>query len=407
MPEPDGDELALQRRWAESRWPTPFLLDRAGDGVRVIWPGRWNRGPGPDFRGAQVLDGDGRAQRGDVEVHMRADAWLQHGHSDDPAYRDLVLHLVDWNGRPARGAAPLDPRIPGVTPLPPPLPVPRSLRWAETTAGGAPAVRSRNARKALPCVGIRERAGAAAVEARLRAIARRRFGRKARELWTLEAPEGPGGPDDRRAVIAAARALGQPHNAGAAEAAARAALAASGSWSEVAPTVGSDGWRRGRGALGSASGLSRILTTLVRRWSTPPHTPWTSVERLAGLPRREAVAELRISGQLGAARATQLLADAVYPLVGAEAQWSLLPGVRYQRTDELRERLGGAGDGRAGVSGDGFSWKHPHTQALLELEQTRCRHGACRICPLAGLEAALRASRVSRASQAGRARRPG
>ena len=386
MTDPVANELALQRLWAESRWPTPFLPDPAGGQIRVISPGRWNRGPGPDFRGAQVLDADGQARRGDVELHLTAGDWLQHGHASDPAYQHLLLHIVDWRGRPRQDSAPLDSRIPDVTALPP-------------AASDAP-----GALTPLPCADIRDRAGTAAVEARLRAIAQRRFERKARELWSLDVPDGPGSADDRRAVIAAARALGQPHNGALAEDAARLALAEAGTWAEVELVIPDRGWRRGRGVLGSADGLSLVLMTLLRRWSAPDstaaeRTPWANMERLAGVPRREAVAELRIPRALGPARATQLLADAVYPLTGAERQWSLLPGVRYQRTDELRDRLDGGrvgerverqrGKGGIGFAegGVGFAWKHPHTQALLELEQTRCRQWACRICPLAALDA--------------------
>ena len=374
MTDPVANELALQRLWAESRWPTPFLPDPAGGQIRVISPGRWNRGPGPDFRGAQVLDADGQARRGDVELHLTAGDWLQHGHTGDPAYRHLLLHIVDWRGRPRRDGAPLDARIPDVTALPP----------AASDAPDAP--------RSPPCTDIRDRAGTAAVEARLRAIARRRFARKARELWSLDVPDGPGSVDDRRAMIAAARALGQSHNGALAEDATRLALAEAETWAEVELVIPDRGWRHGRGVLGSADGLNLVLMTLLRRWTAPERTPWANVERLARVPHREAVAELRIPRALGSARATQLLADAVYPLTGAERQWSLLPGVRYQRTDDLRDRLDGGLVGKRagrqrGVGGVGFAWKHPHTQALLELEQTRCRQWACRICPLAALDA--------------------
>ena len=127
MADPTASELDMQRRWAESRWTVPFLQAPSGGEVRVISPGVWNHGPGPDFRGAQILDSEGRARRGDVELHLRASAWLQHGHADDPAYRNLLLHIVEWDERPRRSNRPLNARIPPATPLPPatskPLPV--------------------------------------------------------------------------------------------------------------------------------------------------------------------------------------------------------------------------------------------------------------------------------------------
>ncbi|MXX32516.1 MAG: DUF2851 family protein [Chloroflexi bacterium] len=362
-PAAERGEQALQRRWAESRWPTPFLYpDRVrgaaahGAPVRVIAPGRWNHGPGPDFHGAQILDAGGRARRGDVELHLRPSAWLQHGHAEDAAYADILLHVVEQTG-PSRGDEGGDPRVPSAVPLPD----------LETGSEGEAARR-------LPCESIVARSGRLAVEARLRRIAARRFQRKRRELGALEPSEGPGEAGDRRAVLATARALGQPHNADRALAAARTALAGRESWAEVQLErlrTAPDGWRRGRGAMGSADGLARALETLIGRWSTGGAAPQASFERLAGLPRAAAVDELRIEGLLGAGRATQLLADAVYPLTGAWERWLELPGVRYRRTDELRERMGGE-----------LRWRHPETQALLELEQTRCRQWACAICPI-------------------------
>lgn len=352
-------ERALQRRWAESSWAAPFIDDGGGGQLRVIWPGRWNHGPGPDFHGAQFLDAGGRALRGDVELHLRAAGWIAHGHHDDAAYDRVVLHVVE---RPATARSRDDPRIPQASPLPMPL-------------GEAAAT-------ALPCEGIVEHAGALAVEARLLQVAERRFARKARELTALLAPNGPGDEADRRALLATARALGQPHNAELALAVAQAALDGEETWSaaalnwnlglQAAASAGS--WRRGRGVLGSAAGMGSVLTSLLERWSEGTSSPWTAYEALAELELPEALGRLHLPQRLGAARARQLLADAVYPLTGAWSRWLALPGARYQRTDELRERISG-----------GLRWRHPLTQALLELEATRCRQAACRICPLGQL----------------------
>ena len=381
-PEPLVGELELQRRWAESRWPTPFLHPSGGGTVRVIAPGRWNRGPGPDFRGAQILDSTGRARRGDVELHLEAGAWVQHGHADDPAYRNVLLHLVDGGARGRRSSRTTDTRVPAATPLPDP--------WRSGAA-------------APPCDGIVERTGASAVDARLLQIAQRRFRRKIAELRNLEVPCGPGSVDDRRSVLAAGLALAQPHNTAVAGSALRRALYGADRWNEVTPQIEGTSWRRGRGTLGAPEGWQDILTTLLQRWTTGSSMPWQAFRELSSLPLPAAAAELRIAGMLGKGRAVQLLADAVYPMTGAWRQWAQLPGARYQRTDELRGRIDGlsqAGDPdqpvEAGVVGEQGNerktegarlvWRNPNTQALLELEHTRCRHWACRICPLAALD---------------------
>ncbi|MCY3922957.1 MAG: DUF2851 family protein [Chloroflexi bacterium] len=380
MTEADGGEAELQRRWAESHWPTPFLSTDEGQRVRVIAPGRWNHGPGPDFVGTQILDGEGRARRGNVELHLDARAWLQHGHDGDAAYDGLLLHVVER--RPGH-APPDDPRIPAATGLPaavgcPPARLPRGL------PRGLPSGLPSGLPLGLPCEDIVERAGAAAVDAQLLQIARRRFERKVRELQSIAVPEGPGDEGDRRCLIAAARALGQPHNAALTERAIRRATAAAVDWNTVEPAIRAgerDEWRRGRGALGTPDGWARIMQTLLRRWTEDASTPSAAFARLASVDAGRAVATLRINRQLGRGRALQLLADAVYPLTQAWTQWLELPAARYQRTDELRTRL--SSSDRA--SDQGLRWRHPQSQALLELERVRCSQQACRICPLAAL----------------------
>ena len=364
MTEAASGEYELQRRWAESRWPTPFLHSGRPGPVRVISPGRWNRGPGPDFRDAQILDESGRARRGNVELHLEASAWIQHGHADDPAYQDILLHVVDAPSRRQRSAKTPDQRVPTAIPLPQPL-------VAEVAA--------------FPCDAITGRAGLAAVDERLRQIAERRFLRKSAELHALAVPPGPGAADDRRSLLAAGWALAQPHNGPAVSTAVRLALDGAERWDDVSLRIDRAGWRRGRGALGSPEGLTEILTTLLQRWTAGGATPRRAFSELSDLPLEAATRRLRIAGKLGRARAVQLLADAVYPLTGAWRPWSLLPGARYRRTDQLRARIDGPASAGA-ADGTRLTWRHPQTQALLELESQRCRHLACRICPLAALD---------------------
>ena len=104
-PEEDGlpwNERHLQCIWADARL-RPALATTGGLPVRVLDPGRWNGGGGPDFRGAVVEIG-GAVRRGDVEVHVRAGDWFAHGHDRDPAYRDVVLHLAWYPPAPGEAA---------------------------------------------------------------------------------------------------------------------------------------------------------------------------------------------------------------------------------------------------------------------------------------------------------------
>ena len=86
-------ELLLQKIWLRGSFDQARARTSSGETVSVLHPGAWNRLSGPDFRGARLVL-DGRELTGDVEVHFHADAWVQHGHDTDPAYANVVLHVV-------------------------------------------------------------------------------------------------------------------------------------------------------------------------------------------------------------------------------------------------------------------------------------------------------------------------
>lgn len=61
--------------------------------MRVLDPGVWNHDSGPDFFNAKVSVG-GRIWAGNVEIHIKASDWHRHGHDQDPAYDNVILHVV-------------------------------------------------------------------------------------------------------------------------------------------------------------------------------------------------------------------------------------------------------------------------------------------------------------------------
>ena len=86
-------ERLLARLW-QTRAQRRFLSTADGRRVRVLYPGRRNGGPGPDFRDAMIQVEKAPPQRGDVEVHLTDSGWRQHGHHEDPNYNNVMLHVV-------------------------------------------------------------------------------------------------------------------------------------------------------------------------------------------------------------------------------------------------------------------------------------------------------------------------
>ncbi len=87
-------EALLHSAWRAAGGSAAAIKGRDGHSYSVIYPGRPADGAGPDFRDAVLLRDDGRRVHGHVEVHVRSSDWHGHGHTDDPAYNGVVLHVV-------------------------------------------------------------------------------------------------------------------------------------------------------------------------------------------------------------------------------------------------------------------------------------------------------------------------
>lgn len=86
-------EKLLQKIWLLGLFERRAAKLADGRSLTVLAPGRWNLLGGPDFRGARLRIDD-REVVGDVEVHFDAADWTRHGHDEDAAYNDVVLHVV-------------------------------------------------------------------------------------------------------------------------------------------------------------------------------------------------------------------------------------------------------------------------------------------------------------------------
>ena len=88
-------ELAMSAAWNGALQRD--VVTTSGDAVHVVYHGNWSNGYGPDFAGAMLELEDGKLVTGGVEIHLRASDWINHGHHLDPAYNDVVLHIVGLN----------------------------------------------------------------------------------------------------------------------------------------------------------------------------------------------------------------------------------------------------------------------------------------------------------------------
>lgn len=67
--------------------------DVDGNRIEVIDPGVHNHDSGPDFFNSKIKIG-GVEWIGNVEIHVKASDWIRHGHSEDRAYDNVILHVV-------------------------------------------------------------------------------------------------------------------------------------------------------------------------------------------------------------------------------------------------------------------------------------------------------------------------
>lgn len=93
-------EKLLQFIWRYQYYQATDLQTRQGEPVEVLDPGIWNQDQGPDFLQARIRIG-GTVWAGAVEIHLHSSGWDAHQHQHDPAYQQVVLHVVWTHDRDA------------------------------------------------------------------------------------------------------------------------------------------------------------------------------------------------------------------------------------------------------------------------------------------------------------------
>jgi hypothetical protein len=90
------DEKTLHYLWAEQYLIPGSCRTADGQTLKIISPGFWNQGKGPDFKQAKI-EIAGKVLKGDIEIHIYSSDWSRHQHLKAPDYNRVILHVVLWN----------------------------------------------------------------------------------------------------------------------------------------------------------------------------------------------------------------------------------------------------------------------------------------------------------------------
>lgn len=79
--------------WKHRMLDADTLVTDDGQMVEIIYPGFHNHHSGPDFSHAKIRIGN-QLWVGNVEIHVLHSDWDKHRHGEDPAYDNIILHVV-------------------------------------------------------------------------------------------------------------------------------------------------------------------------------------------------------------------------------------------------------------------------------------------------------------------------
>ena len=94
---PGAGEKLVRCMWFDELFDPETLRLEDGRPLRVVSPGFWNEGAGPDFLHAEISLDNGPVVKGAVEIHTLASHWFRHNHGGDPSYDSVILHVVFTN----------------------------------------------------------------------------------------------------------------------------------------------------------------------------------------------------------------------------------------------------------------------------------------------------------------------
>ncbi|MCE5346751.1 MAG: DUF2851 family protein [Bacteroidales bacterium] len=91
-------EEFLHYLWKYGLYDRDNLFDNERNRITVIHPGEYNHDSGPDFFNARISVA-GTVWAGNVEIHLKSSHFNHHGHHNDPAFDNVILHVVLENDK--------------------------------------------------------------------------------------------------------------------------------------------------------------------------------------------------------------------------------------------------------------------------------------------------------------------
>lgn len=85
----------LHYLWRYKKFDLLNLRATSGDLITIISTGHYLQQAGPDFFDARMIIGN-QKWAGNVEIHLKSSDWYIHHHEADPAYENVILHVV-WD----------------------------------------------------------------------------------------------------------------------------------------------------------------------------------------------------------------------------------------------------------------------------------------------------------------------
>ncbi len=95
------NEKILSFIWFNRLYPQSALRTTQGESISIIKAGFSNKDSGPDITDAQIRIGD-IVWVGNIELHVKSSHWQLHHHNDNPAYTNIILHIVFQDDKPLK-----------------------------------------------------------------------------------------------------------------------------------------------------------------------------------------------------------------------------------------------------------------------------------------------------------------